>query len=63
MAANRQQGSYLTVFVAGFTVLVAGLASWASSKGLGIVLVLAGLVALLYSLAGFVRIKRLEFTE
>jgi hypothetical protein len=50
-------------FLAGFTALVAGLASWASSAGLGIVLVLAGLVMLVISLAGFVRIKRLEFTE
>lgn len=63
LAANRQQGSYLMFFLAGFTALVAGLASWASSAGLGIVLVLAGLVMLVISLAGFVRIKRLEFTE
>jgi hypothetical protein len=63
VAANRQQGSYLTLFLAGFTALVAGLAAWASSTGLGIILVLAGLVMLVISLVGFARIKHLEFTE
>jgi hypothetical protein len=63
VAANRQQGSYLVVFLAGFTALVAGLAAWSSSPGLGAVLTLAGLALLIYSLAGFYRIKRLEFTE
>jgi hypothetical protein len=63
VAANRQQGSYLVFFLAGFTALVAGLAAWSSSTGLGIVLTLAGLACLVYSLAGFYRIKRLEFTE
>jgi hypothetical protein len=63
VAANRQQGSYLVFFLAGFTALVAGLAAWSSSAGLGVVLTLAGLAMLAYSVAGFIRIKRLEFTE
>jgi hypothetical protein len=63
VAANRQQGSLLGIFLAGFTLLVAGLAAWSSSAGLGIVLTLAGLACLVYSLVGFYRIKHLEFTE
>lgn len=63
MAANRHQGSYLAGFLAAFTGLPAGLAVWPSKAVLGVVLVLAGLGLLIYSLAGFCRIKRLEFTE
>ena len=63
MAANRQQGSYLVFFLAGFAGLAAGLAAWASHPGIGAVLVVASLAMLAYSVAGFIRIKRLEFTE
>lgn len=35
MAANRQQGSYLAVFVIAFTVLPAGLIAWMSHPIIG----------------------------
>jgi hypothetical protein len=63
MAANRQQGSYLMVFLVGFTTFVAGLAAWSGHPGIGVVATLAGLVLLIISLVGFMKIKRLEFTE
>jgi hypothetical protein len=63
VAANRQQGYYLTMFLTGFTILVAGLAAMSGHPGIGIVAALAGLILLVISIAGFYRIKRLEFTE
>jgi hypothetical protein len=63
VAANSKQGSYLAIFLIGFTAFPAGLVVWSSSTGLGLVLVLAGLALMLFSLAGFRRIKPLEFSE
>lgn len=64
MAANRQQGSYLTVFLSGFTGFVAGLALWAGNHvGIGVVITLVSFVLLLFSLVGFHEIKHLEFSD
>ena len=50
MAANRQQGGYLTLFLASFTGFVAGLALWGSDHaGIGIILTLLSVVLLAYS--------------
>ena len=63
MAANRQQGCYLATFLIALTILPAGLIVWSSRPILGGILTLAGLALLIYSLAGFHRIKPLEFGE
>ncbi len=64
MAANRQQGSYLAVFILAFTALVAGLVALTNQHaGIGVVVVLAGIALFVYSLAGFYRIKRLEYID
>jgi len=63
MAANRQQGSYLAVFLIAFTVLPAGLIAWMSHPIIGVVLTLSGLALLIHSLVGFYRIKRLEYAD
>ena len=64
MAANRQQGSYLTVFLTGFTGFVAGLVLWAGDHaGIGVVITLISIALLLYSLLGFRKIKPLEFMD
>ena len=63
MAANRRQGSYLAVFLVGFTAFPAGLITMSSSSALGGIIALGGLGALIYSLAGFYRIKPLEFSN
>jgi Flp pilus assembly protein TadB len=62
VAANRQQGTYLAVFLCGFTFFAAGLVAWSAHPIIGVVLTLAGLALLIHSLVGFHRIKRLEFT-
>jgi hypothetical protein len=56
MAANSQQGTYLTTTLAGFTALAAGLAA---QGAVGIVVALAGLLLLIISAAGFYKIKGL----
>ena len=58
MAANKQQGSYLTLFWTAITVLCAGLAY--HSAGFGKLLLLVGLVGVIASLMGFAKIKHLE---
>ncbi len=64
MAANRQQGSYLTIFLTAFTGFVAGLVLWAGNHtAIGVIVTLASLVLLLYSLVGFRKIKPLEFMD
>ena len=64
MAANRQQGGYLTLFLAAFTGFVAGLVLWAGDHaGIGVILTLVSLVLLAYSLVGFRKIKPLEFLD
>jgi uncharacterized membrane protein HdeD (DUF308 family) len=64
MAANRQQGGYLTLFLAAFTGIVAGLVLWAGDyAGIGIVLTLVSIGLLAYSLVGFRKIKPLEFMD
>jgi hypothetical protein len=57
MAANAQQGTYLGTTLTGFTALTAGLVA---KGGVGIVAALAGLVLLVFSAAGFYKIKGLE---
>ena len=62
MAANRQQGGYLAVFVLAFIALPAGLIALANHRPIiGVILTLAGLALLIHSFSGFYRIKRLEF--
>jgi hypothetical protein len=62
MAANRQQGAYLTEFLAAFTAFPAGLVLLSlSSYGIGIVLTIVGLGMFVHSSVGFYRIKKLEF--
>ena len=64
MAANRQQGGYLTIFLTSFTGLVAGLVLWANDHtGIGVALTLLSVVLLVYSLFGFRKIKPLEFMD
>jgi FtsH-binding integral membrane protein len=64
VAANRQQGSYLTMFLTGFTGFVAGLVLWAGGEtAAGALVTLAGAVVLAYSLVGFRKIKPLEFLD
>jgi hypothetical protein len=58
MAASKSQGRYFGVFLVGGTVLCGGIAYAAS--GTGKLLLLAGAVILLASLAGFLKIKPLE---
>lgn len=64
MAANRQQGSYLGVFIAAFTAIPVGLISLASHwMVLGAVVTIGALLLLVYSLLGLRRIKAVEFTK
>ncbi|MBZ5630828.1 MAG: hypothetical protein LAO06_18385 [Acidobacteriia bacterium] len=63
MAANRQQGSYLGLFLIGFTLLPAGLVTRSSHPAIGIALAVIALGLIIQALAGTYRIKRLEFTD
>ena len=56
VAANRQQGGYLAVFIVAFTALPAGLIAWSSHPIIGVILTLAGLALMIHSLVGFYRI-------
>jgi hypothetical protein len=58
MAANKQQGSYLTLFWTACTVLCAGIAYFA--EGFGKLVLLLGLAGVVISLVGFIKIKPLE---
>jgi len=58
MAANAGQGRSFAVFLVGLTVACAGLASF--SSGMGKVLLLVGVVIVLASLFGFMKLKPLE---
>jgi hypothetical protein len=62
MAANRQQGAYLTEFLVAFATFPAGLVLLTlSSYGIGVLLTIVGLGMLVHSSMGFYRIKKLEF--
>ena len=62
MAANTQQGRYLSLFLTGFTGIVAGLVLWASGHaGIGIAITVVSIALLTYALVGFRKIKPLEF--
>ncbi|MCL5670068.1 MAG: hypothetical protein M1423_02040 [Acidobacteria bacterium] len=64
MAANRKQGSYLSVFLTSFTGFVAGLCLWLGGDvGIGILVTIVSFVLLVYSLFGLRGIKHLEFTD
>ena len=64
MAANRQQGRYLSLFLAAFTGFVAGLVLWTGNHAaIGITITLVCIVVLAYTLAGFRKIKHLEFMD
>ena len=63
MAANRQQASYLGLFLLGFTMLPAGLVTRLSHPGAGIVTAVIGLGLIVQAFVGAYRIKRLEFTD
>jgi len=64
MAANKQQGRYLSLFLAAFTGFVAGVVLWAGDHaGIGAVITLVSIVLLAYSLFGFRKIKPLEFID
>jgi hypothetical protein len=58
MAANKQQGAYLTLFWAGATALCAGMAYM--TEGFGKLVLIFGLAAVGISLFGFLKIKPLE---
>ena len=58
MAANKQQGSYLTLFWTAATALCAGIAYFA--KGFGKLVLLFGLAGVVISLIGFLKVKPLE---
>lgn len=64
MAANRQQGSYLVIFLTAFTGFVAGLVLWAGDHtAIGVIVTLVSIALLGYSLIGFRKIKHLEFLD
>jgi hypothetical protein len=58
MAASKSQGSYLVLFWTAITVLCAGIAY--ITVGFGKLVLLIGLVGLVISLFGFLKIKPLE---
>jgi hypothetical protein len=58
MAANRSQGSFYTLFLVAATVLCAGIFDW--SSGLGKLLFVIGVIGLIASLFGMLKIKPLE---
>lgn len=58
MAANKQQGSYLTLFWTAVTVLCAGIAY--VTQGFGKLVLVFGLAGVVISLIGFLRIKPSE---
>lgn len=58
MAANKSQGSFYTLFLVAATVLCAGIFLW--SGGLGKLLFVVGVLGLLASLFGMLKIKPLE---
>ena len=58
MAANKQQGSYLTLFWTAATALCAGIAYFA--EGFGKLVLLLGLAGVAISLFGFLKIKSME---
>jgi len=58
MAANRSQGSYYTLFLAGATVLCAGVFLW--SGAMGKLLFLVGAAGIAGALLGMLSIKSLE---
>jgi CHASE2 domain-containing sensor protein len=64
MAANKQQGRYLSLFLTAFTGFVAGVVLWAGDHaGIGVVITLLSIVLLAYSLFRFRKIKPLEFLD
>ncbi|MBZ5569125.1 MAG: hypothetical protein LAN64_14900 [Acidobacteriia bacterium] len=63
MAANRQQASYLGLFLIGFTLLPAGLVTRPSHPAIGIAVAVIAVGLIIQALAGTYRIKRLEFTD
>jgi hypothetical protein len=58
MAANRSQGSFYTLFLVTATILCAGIFDW--SSGLGKLLFVIGVIGLVASLFGMLKIKPLE---
>jgi len=58
MAANKQQGSYLTLFWTAATALCAGIAYF--TEGFGKLVLLFGLAGVVISLVGFLKIKPME---
>ena len=58
MAATKSQGSAFTLFMAGLTAACAGIAYF--SEGSGKLSLILGLIAFLYSLWSFIKIKPLE---
>ena len=58
MAANKQQGSYLTLFWTAVTVLCAGLAYF--EEGFGKLVLILGLAGTAIALVGFMKIKPTE---
>jgi hypothetical protein len=64
MAANRQQGSYLSIFFFAFTGFVAGLVLWVGGHtAIGVIITFVSVVLLAYSLFALRGIKHLEFME
>ncbi len=63
MAANRQQGSYLAVFLIAFTALPAGLIAWSDHPIIGGVLVVAAVELLAQAAVGYRRIRPFEFRD
>ena len=58
MAANKQQGSYVTLFWAAATALCAGMAYF--TEGFGKLVLVLGLAGVVISLIGFLKIKPME---
>ncbi|MGH9396672.1 MAG: hypothetical protein ACRD18_07455 [Terriglobia bacterium] len=62
MAANRPQGPWVLTFSIGCGVVPAGLIALAGrSLATGVVVLMVGIALVAQSIAGFRRIKRLEF--
>ena len=63
MAANRQQGSYLAVFLIAFMALPAGLVALSNHPVIGGVLVVTALALLAQAAVGYRRIRPFEFSD
>jgi len=64
MAAHRQQGTYVALFITAFTAIPVGLLGLVYQRMfVGVVVTIGGFALLAYSLFKLRRIKPMEFTK